>query len=69
MQKAMLWGKKDIIKVEGLLDIDLDVLGFIDCDITVNVIDDGKIIEKKKLTMPNHTQCGILQKSTLYHFH
>ena len=44
--------KKDIIKVEGLLDIDLDVLGFIDCDITVNVIDDGKIIEKKKLTMP-----------------
>lgn len=48
----MLWGKKDIIKVEGLLDIDLDVLGFIDCDITVNVIDDGKIIEKKKLTMP-----------------
>ena len=40
-------GKKDIIKVEGLLDIDLDVLGFIDCDITVNVIDDGKIIEKK----------------------
>ena len=45
-------GKKDIIKVEGLLDIDLDVLGFIDCDITVNVIDDGKIIEKKKLTMP-----------------
>ncbi len=38
--------------MEGLLDIDLDVLGFIDCDITVNVIDDGKIIEKKKLTMP-----------------
>ena len=34
------------------MGIDLDVLGFIDCDITVNVIDDGKIIEKKKLTMP-----------------
>ena len=50
--KSNAMGKKDIIKVEGLLDIDLDVLGFIDCDITVNVIDDGKIIEKKKLTMP-----------------
>ena len=45
--KSNAMGKKDIIKVEGLLDIDLDVLGFIDCDITVNVIDDGKIIEKK----------------------
>ena len=42
--KSNAMGKKDIIKVEGLLDIDLDVLGFIDCDITVNVIDDGKIV-------------------------
>ena len=50
--KSNAMGKKDIIKVEGLLDIDLDVLGFIDCDITVNIIDDGKIIEKKKLIIP-----------------
>lgn len=45
-------GKKDIIKIEDRIDIDLDVLGFIDPDITVNIIDKGRIIEKKHLTMP-----------------
>ena len=45
-------GKKDIIKIEDKLDIDLDVLGFIDPNITVNVIDEGKIVEKKHLTLP-----------------
>ncbi len=46
-------GRKDIIKVECPVDyLDLDILGFIDHDITVNVIKDGKIIEKKALTLP-----------------
>ena len=45
-------GKKDIIKIEDQMDIDLDVLGFIDPNITVNVIDGGKIVEKRHLTMP-----------------
>ncbi len=46
-------GKKDIIKVECPLDIlDLDVLGFIDHNITVNVIKDGEIIAKKPLALP-----------------
>ena len=45
-------GKKDIIKIEDTLDIDLDVLGFIDPNITVNVIDGGKIVEKRHLTLP-----------------
>lgn len=46
-------GKKDIIKVECPLDIlDLDVLGFIDHNITVNVIKDGEIIAKKPLSLP-----------------
>ena len=40
-------GKKDIIKIEGGLDlVDLDVLGFIDHNITVNIIKDGKIGEQ-----------------------
>lgn len=62
--KSNAMGKKDIIKVEGLLDIDLDVLGFIDCDITVNVIDERKNnSQKKKLNHAgNHTQCGIFAK-------
>ena len=46
-------GKKDIIKVEGPIDnIDLDVLGYIDHNITVNVIRDNKITEKKALKLP-----------------
>ena len=46
-------GKKDIIKIEGgLVLVDLDVLGFIDHNITVNIIKDGKIVEKKRLSLP-----------------
>lgn len=46
-------GKKDIIKIEGILELDLEILGFIDHNITVNIIDGGRIIEKKNLTLPN----------------
>ena len=46
-------GKKDIIKIECPIDvIDLDILGFIDHNITVNIIQDDKIIAKKSLTLP-----------------
>ncbi|MEM1485037.1 aspartate carbamoyltransferase regulatory subunit [Oscillospiraceae bacterium PP1C4] len=45
-------GKKDIIKIENKIDIDLDVLGFIDPSITVNIIDGGQIIKKTHLTLP-----------------
>ena len=46
-------GRKDIIKIESPLDIvDLDILGYIDHNITVNIIKDGTIVDKKKLTLP-----------------
>ncbi len=46
-------GKKDIIKVECPIDaLDLDILGFIDHNITVNVIKNDVIVEKKKLELP-----------------
>lgn len=46
-------GKKDIIKVECPVDaIDLDILGYIDHNITVNIIKDDKIIEKRTLSLP-----------------
>ena len=45
-------GRKDIIRIEDRIDIDLDVLGFIDPNITVNIIDGGHIIEKKHLQLP-----------------
>ena len=46
-------GKKDIIKVEcPVEELDLDILGFIDHNITVNVIKDNRITEKKILALP-----------------
>ena len=46
-------GRKDIIKIEGGLNtIDLKVLGYIDHNITVNIIRDNEIIEKKRLELP-----------------
>lgn len=46
-------GRKDIIKIEGGIDlVDLDILGFIDHNITVNIIKDGVIAEKRELSLP-----------------
>ena len=46
-------GRKDIIKIEGLLNsLDLDILGYIDHNITVNIIKDNKIVEKRELNLP-----------------
>ena len=45
-------GKKDIIKIATDDNINLDVLGFIDTDITVNVIKDGALFEKKHIELP-----------------
>ena len=45
-------GKKDIIKIDGMLDLDLDILGYIDPNITIAYIDNGQIIEKKRLVPP-----------------
>ena len=51
--KSNKMGKKDIIKVECSIDmLDLDILGFIDHNVTVNVIKDAKIVEKKQLRLP-----------------
>ena len=44
--------KKDIIKIDSPMDLDLDVLGFIDSNITVNIIRDGERVEKKHLELP-----------------
>ena len=51
--RSQKMGKKDIIKVECPIDaLDLDILGFIDHNITVNVIKNDRIVEKKKLELP-----------------
>lgn len=45
-------GKKDIIKIDSLIDVDFDVLGYVDSGITVNIIKDGKLMEKMSLQLP-----------------
>lgn len=52
-------GKKDIIKVQGDMNLDLDILGFIDDRITVNIIKGGNIVEKKKPQLP-HTLKNVI---------
>ena len=50
--KSKKTGVKDIIKIDRNIDLDFDKLGFIDPGVTVNVVKDDKIIEKKKLSLP-----------------
>lgn len=54
------YGKKDIIKIENTFDVDLNVLGLIDEHITVNVIKDGKLVDKKFVTIPEELK-GYIQ--------
>ena len=45
-------GKKDIIKIGKVIDLDFDILGFIDPGITVNIIQDGKLAKREHLSPP-----------------
>ena len=45
-------GRKDIIKIDRILDLDWDVIGYIDPGITVNIIRDGARVEKRQLRLP-----------------
>ena len=45
-------GKKDIIKIDSDMAINFDVLGFVDPGVTVNIIRDGKLAEKRRIDMP-----------------
>ena len=54
-------GKKDIMKIECPIDfMDLDILGFIDHNITVNIIKDQQIVEKKALHLPKQI-CNVIR--------
>ena len=45
-------GRKDIIKIDAAIDVNLDVIGYVDPGATVNIIKDGKLVEKKVIEMP-----------------
>ena len=54
--KSKKMGKKDIIKVEDNINMDLKILGFIDPTITINVIDNSMIINKINLELPDEVE-------------
>ena len=45
-------GKKDIIKIDADINVNLDVIGYVDPDVTVNIIKNGVLAEKKTIDMP-----------------
>ena len=45
-------GKKDIIKVDGKLDINIDAIGYVDPKATVNIIRNGELVEKRDIVLP-----------------
>ncbi len=45
-------GKKDIIKIDADIKLDLDVIGFVDPDATINIINNGVLVEKRCIEMP-----------------
>ena len=45
-------GRKDIIKIDRNLDLDWDIIGYVDPNITVNIIKDGERVEKRQLKLP-----------------
>ena len=53
-------GKKDIIKIGQVLDIDFQVLGYLDPGITVNIIRDGKVSQRRHLALPERV-IGVLK--------
>ena len=46
-------GKKDIIKIDADIPVDVDVIGFVDPGATVKVIRDGRLVEKRNIDMPD----------------
>jgi len=49
-------GRKDIIKIDGVIPMNLDVIGYVDPGATVNVIRGGKLVEKKNIDMPERLE-------------
>ena len=53
-------GKKDILKIDALIDINFDVLGYLDPGVTVNIIKDGKIENRLHLELPKTVE-GVIK--------
>ena len=58
--KSQRMGRKDIIKIDGEMELDWDLIGYVDPSITVNIIRDGKLVEKRTLKLPERIR-GVLK--------
>lgn len=50
--QSIKMGRKDIIKIAETIDLDLDVIGYIDPGVTVNFVEDGKVVKRMHLEAP-----------------
>ena len=53
-------GRKDIIKIDDIIELDTDALGYVDPGVTVSIIHSGKTVEKKKMELPDELE-GVLR--------
>jgi len=56
-------GKKDIIKVDGEVVLDMKILGYVDPGVTVDIIKDGDLVEKKRISLPSEIKNVIFCKN------
>ena len=56
-------GKKDIIKIDGEVTLDLDVIAYVDPGVTVDIIKDGVLVDKKQISLPNEIKNVIFCKN------
>ena len=52
--KSNKMGKKDIVKIDQIIDIDFNMLAFLEPNMTINYIKDGIRVEKRQLDLPEH---------------
>ena len=53
-------GKKDIIKIDAVIDLNFDAIGYIDPDVTINIIKDGRLVKRKQLDIPERVE-GVIK--------
>lgn len=56
-------GKKDIIKIDADICLDMKILGYVDPGVTVDIIKDGKLVDKKRISLPYEIKNVIMCKN------
>ncbi|MBR2953043.1 MAG: aspartate carbamoyltransferase regulatory subunit [Clostridia bacterium] len=54
--ESVKMGKKDIIKIDKVIDLDFDALGYVDPGVTVNIIKDGKLAKRQSIDVPERIE-------------